>query len=203
MSNDFEPGFEPEVSELEALKSRADQMGIKYHPNISADKLNERIKEHMSSEDQEPTVEAPEEAVVASEPVRHASAAPEGEKPAEKRQRLLKEATRLRRIRITCMNPMKSEWEGEIFTAGNGVVGNIKKYVPFDTEWHVPQILVNMIDERMYQTFQTVRDKRTGQQGRKGKMVKEFAVEMLPDLTEDELKSLAQRQAMARGTAAE
>lgn len=178
-----------EALELEALKARADTMGIKYHPNIGAEKLREKIAQASESASEPVSEETNTEAPVKAKT-----------KP-DSRQELQKKAGKLRRVRITCMNPMKAEWEGEIFTSGNNVVGNYKKYVPFETEWHVPQILLNMIEDRMYQTFYTVRDPRTGQQGRRGKLVKEFAVEHLPDLTKEELTALAQRQAMARGTA--
>lgn len=191
MSDDNFEVEEAVESELDVLKMRADTLGIKYHPNIGVDKLKEKIEEAKAGG---ATEEVKTEESVKEKPVK-------AETEHEYRTRMLKEAGRLRRIRVTCMNPMKAEWEGEIFTSGNGVVGNFRKYVPFETEWHVPQIILNMIEDRMYQTFYTVRDPRTGQQGRRGKLVKEFAVEILPDLTKEELKALAQRQAMARGTA--
>jgi len=36
-------------TELDLLKARADQMGLKYHPNIGLDTLKERIKEHTAA----------------------------------------------------------------------------------------------------------------------------------------------------------
>jgi hypothetical protein len=116
----------------------------------------------------------------------------------EKRRRLRMEAARLVRIRVVCMNPMKKDWEGEIFTVANAVVGTFKKYVPFgnDEGWHVPNIIYQQIKSRMCQTFVNAKS-RNGVTIRQGKLIKEFAVEVLPDLTEAELKELAQRQAMA------
>lgn len=35
--------------DIEELKAEADALGIRYQPNISARKLNERIKEHKES----------------------------------------------------------------------------------------------------------------------------------------------------------
>jgi hypothetical protein len=126
------------------------------------------------------------------------------ESVAEYRKRRAKEAGELVRIRVTCMNPAKREWSGEIFTAGNATVGTFKKYVPFGIEegWHVPRIIFNMIMERRCQIFQSVPDGRGGKK-RVGKLIPEFAVEVLPNLTPDELRALAQRQAMANGTAEE
>lgn len=97
------------------------------------------------------------------------------------------------------MNPAKNEWEGEIFTAGNSVVGSYSKFVPFNTDegWHVPRIILNQIQQRQCQIFQTVKDSR-GNSTRKGKLIKEFAVEILDPLTPEELAELARRQAATR-----
>lgn len=168
--------------ELTSLKARADLLGISYHPSIGVEKLREKINAKLN--DEAPVAEA----VV--------PAKSENEKRLEARR----DAARLIRIRLTCMNPLKKEWEGEIFTAGNSVVGTYKRFVPFNAEdgWHVENILLKQIQQRQCQVFTTVKDSR-GNKSRKGKLIKEFAVEILPPLTERELKELAQRQAMAAG----
>ena len=98
------------------------------------------------------------------------------------------------------MNPAKKEWEGEIFTVSNNAVGTVKRYVPFNTEdgWHVEHILLEQLRERQCQIFVTEKDSR-GNKVRKGKLIREFAIEVLDPLTKEELAELAQRQAMARG----
>ena len=166
----------PVVDELTALKARADMMGVKYHPSISLEKLKEKITAHMNAGEDKPTAE-----------------------PEMDRAALQKSASELMRIRVTCMNPAKKEWEGEIFTVGNSVVGTFKKYVPFNADegWHVPRIIYEQLKDRECQVFTTVRDSR-GNSTRKGKLIKEFAIEVLPNLTEEEIKELAQRQAMAK-----
>lgn len=166
------------VDELTALKARADLLGISYHPSIGLEKLRDKVNAALAEEkgdgDKSPSAEAAE------------------------RVDLQKKAAELVRIRVTCMNPAKKEWEGEIFTTGNAVVGTFKKFVPFNADegWHVPRIILEMIQQRECQVFTTVRDTR-GNSTRKPKLIKEFAVEILPPLTEQELKDLAQRQAMA------
>jgi hypothetical protein len=96
------------------------------------------------------------------------------------------------------MNPAKKEWEGEIFSVGNAVVGSFTKYVPFNAEegWHVPHMIYQMICDRQCQVFYTVSDSR-GNKTRRGKLIKEFSVEVMPQLTAEELHDLAQRQAMS------
>lgn len=170
--------------ELAALKQRADMLGLTYHPSIGVEKLREKVNAALAP---------PEETKPAADP-----ASAEEESVAARHNRLKREATALVRIRVACMNPAKKEWEGEIFSVGNSVVGSLTKYVPFNAEdgWHVPQMILQMIQDRQCQIFYTVADAR-GNKVRKGKLIKEFSVEILDPLTPEELHDLAQRQAMA------
>ena len=171
--------------ELTSLKQRADLLGLSYHPSIGLEKLRDKVNAALSVQEET----KPEE--VAQEPVT--------ETKDQKLRRLRDEAAKLVRIRVTCMNPNKKEWEGEIITAGNAGVGTFKKYIPFNADegWHVPNIIYQVLKDRECQVFSTVTGPR-GNKFRKGKLIKEFAIEVLPPLTEDELKDLAQRQAMAK-----
>lgn len=173
----------PKQDELAVLKSRADLIGLSYHPSIGAEKLKQKIEEHLSeTAKDEPVEEVKKE-----------------ETESQRRARKRAEATKLVRIRVTCMNPAKNEWEGEIFTAGNSLVGTFKKFVPFNAEegWHVPYMIYKQIVNRQCQIFTSVRDSR-GNTSRRSKLIKEFAVEVLDPLTKEELAELARRQAMAK-----
>ena len=171
--------------ELTALKARADLLGISYHPSIGLEKLRDKVNAAVAGDAPEAVVEAP---AVQEEGSKHARLV-----------RRRKEANELIRIRVTCMNPNKREWEGEIFTTGNSTLGTLKKYVPFniDEGWHVPRAIYNQIIERQCQIFVPKKDAR-GNTTKQGKLIKEFAVEILPNLTADELEELARKQAMAR-----
>ena len=185
MSDNQNENFLEMPDELISLKQRADLLGLSFHPSIGLEKLREKVNAVLASQEET----KPEE--VAQDPVT--------ETLDQKRRRLRDEAAKLVRIRVTCMNPNKKEWEGEIITAGNAGVGTFKKYIPFNADegWHVPNIIYQVLKSRECQVFYTV----TGPQGnkfRKGKLIKEFAIEVLPPLTEEELKDLAQRQAMSK-----
>lgn len=175
----------PVQDELTTLKARADALGISYHPSIGVEKLREKVNAALAPK---------EEATPAAD-----EKAPAAETPGARRLRLRNEAMKLVRIRLTCMNPNKKEWDGEFITAGNSTVGSITKYVPFNADegWHVPHIIYEQLRDRECQTFVTVRDSK-GNATRKGKLIKEFAIELLPPLTPEELKDLAQRQAMSK-----
>lgn len=174
------------VDELEVLKARADKLGIKYHPSISLAKLKEKVSEGLADD-------TPEEVVTVK---------PSKETDVQLKARKRREANALIRIRVSCMNPNKKEWDGEIITTGNTNTGTIKKFVPFNSDegYHVPHMIYEQLLQRQCQVFVTVKDNR-GNKVRKGKLIKEFAVEVLTPLTEKELKELAQRQAMATGSA--
>lgn len=172
--------------ELEALKARANLLGVKFHPSISLEKLREKVNAAVTSEGE------------AEEPSNSPSETKE-ETIGEKRKRLKAEALKLVRIRLTCLNPAKKEWEGEIITVGNSLIGSVKKFVPFNADdgWHVPHVIYQQLKERQCQIFYTATDAR-GNKVRKGKLIKEFAIEVLPPLTKEELEELARRQAMAK-----
>lgn len=191
---EVEPVMEPVNGELALLKERADIMGIKYHPSIGMDKLKEKIKEKTA-----PPVEAasPEEYDSMANGINVSKAskgAPVIESEGQKRVRLRKNATKLVRIRLTCMNPSKNSLPGEIFSAGNAAIGMVKKFVPFNAEagWHVPQIIYTQIKDRKYVAHYEV--KIGNKKIKKHKLLPEFAIELLPPLTDIEIKELSQRQ---------
>jgi hypothetical protein len=188
----------PVISELDSLKAKADKMGVKYHPSISADKLREKITAKLNGTPEVP--DAPAEDAAAAPAAVVQAEAPAVETENQRKLRKKREASELVRIRVTCMNPNKKDWDGEIFTAANSTVGTFKKYVPFNADegWHVPRIIYNMIVQRQCQVFVTKKRGPNGISSKEGKMIREFAVEVLPMLTEEELHDLAQRQAMAK-----
>lgn len=169
-----------DLQELDLLKQRAEKMGIQFHPSIGLDKLKEKIQNKLDGVQSADEV-VPEET--------------EGETLQQRRMRLTREASKLIRIQVTCMNPGKKEWPGEIFTCGNKYVGTHRKFVPFDNEegWHVPQIILNMIQARKCQIFKTVKGPN-GEKMKKSVLIKEFNVVILPPLTQEELDELAAAQ---------
>ena len=183
--------------ELASLKSRADLMGVAYHPSIGLEKMREKINAAIEQTgDANSEDAAVEQAQVAADTAAAAPVAAETQLQYHARKK--REANELVRVRVTCMNPSKSEWEGEIFTSGNSLVGSVTKYVPFNNEegWHIPRIIYNMMRDRMCQIFVAAKDSR-GNTTRQGKLIKEFGIEVLPDLTAEDLNELAQRQAVS------
>ena len=162
---------------LEALKRHATELGIVFRDNISAKTLQKRIYEKIPN---------PVKAAIKKQPV----------KPMTPGERFL-DAHKLVRIRLTCMNPDKRNWPGEIFTIRNRVIGTIRKYVPFienEEGYHVPNSIYKMLKNKQCQALYDVRMPK-GQKVTRSKLIKEFSIERLPDLTLQELKDLAAKQA--------
>jgi hypothetical protein len=172
--------------ELSTLKARATLLGLTFHPSIGLDKLREKVAEALASTDPAPVAQK-------------VAAAPVLETAGQRRVRQKRTALALVRIRVTCMNPAKKEWDGEIFTVGNATLGSVRKFVPFNADegWHVPHVIYEVMKDRQCQVFVTSKDAR-GNVMRKGKLIKEFAIEVLDQLTQAELDEMARRQAMSK-----
>lgn len=197
---DAEEGETPD--ELTVLKDRARTMGLKVSPNIGLEALRAKINAALTSS--EPTPPEP----ASMETVAPAAAAPlsPGAQKALRRRKLHEQHMRLVRIRVTCMNPDKRDWPGEIFTFSNKYLGIVRKYVPFgeatDNGYHVPHVIYEQMKERRFLQKKTRPDpKNPAQIHVETRWVPEFSIEVMDQLTEDELKRLALQQAAAAGMA--
>lgn len=178
------------------LFARARKLGVKFSNNIGTDMLRERINSKLDGEpdpvEPEPEVN-PFGAVVSETPT-----------PKTKQQlidQMQKEQLRLVRVRITCMDPKKKDLPGEVLTVANEYLGTVRKFVPFgevtDSGYHIPFVLYTMLDERKFLNIRVSKDQRTGREQVTSQWVKEFAIEVLPQLTQLELNNLATAQAAA------
>lgn len=176
-------------SELDLLKDRARVLGVEFSNNIGIDTLRERIKAKMEGDIQP---EEKQETVVNALTGNSASAP-----TPTLRQYLYNEQMKLVRIRIQCLDDKKKDLQGEYFTVANEYLGTVTKFVPFgeasDGGYHVPYCIYKQILARQFLQIRTGKDAR-GNITVKSGYVREFAVEVLPPLTEAELKELARSQ---------
>lgn len=185
-----------EADELTLLKQRAKMMGIDHSNNISVAKLREKINAKL-----EGTETPPEKPDQVNPLVGEISAAEkiDPNSPQAVRERLLRDEMKLVRLRITNLDPKKKDLPGEIFTLANEYLGTVRKYVPFgevtDEGWHVPHCIYRLLDERRFLSIKVV--KRNGQEHVEQSWAREFALEVLPPLTPEELQRLAATQAAA------
>ncbi len=189
----------PPINELASLKQRADLMGLKYSTNIGVDALRNKINAKLApSKEVEPDVEEQE-----AKPQKLVKAVKTAaEIKAQHRHDMVMEQTKLIRVQITNMNPTKRDQEGEIVTVANRFVGTIRKYVPWgektDGGYHIPLIIYNMLLERKYLSV-SVKKNRSGLETVTQRWMPEFAMVVMPQLTQKELRVLAVAQASAAG----
>lgn len=167
---------------LDLLKAKATELGIKFNANIGLAKLQEKIA----------TAQAiVKEAVPESTP-------PKEETKQERHTRIRREISQLVRVKVTCLDPNKRNFPGEIISVGNSLLGTFKKYIPFDLEsgYHIPKIILTELQERKCQVFYTVKGKGKRPDMKRSKLIKAYSVEILPPLTADELQDLANQQAI-------
>lgn len=165
---------------LEALKNRADLMGIAYKANIGEAALQRKINDALARKEEEEPLEL--ESKYETEQML--------------RDRLQKEGLALVRCRIANMNPQKSDITGEFFAVANRYIGTVRKFVPFSgpasESYHLPRVLFDNLKARKFQHIIT--KKVNGQIMHKVRQMPEFSIEELPPLTKEELKDLEIKQ---------
>lgn len=179
---------------LNVLRKTADKLGINYHPATGLEKLEAKINEYLDAQE---IIDAKNSQAYKSMSTSNKNeTTSKVETEGERRNRIVKEATKLVRISVTNMNPNTKEWDGMVFTAGNSVVPTQRKYVPFGQKpWHVPYIIYQQMKERKVQLFK--KEKINGKELVRGYNVPEFSIEVLPDLTYKELEDLRKEQSMS------
>ena len=182
----------PAVDHLALIKQKADTVGVAYTAEDTVDSIRAKINAKLNDEPK------PKEN---SDGAASGSSAPKTKQ--ELRQEAILDATRLIRVRITNMDPRKSDLPGEFFTVSNGVVGTIQRYIPYSEQedgWHIENMLLEMLKEKQFYQLRP----RKGPNGTvlpDGRWVKEFGIELLEPLTMEELRVLANKQAAAAGQA--
>lgn len=166
-------------SELDSLKVQADRMGIAYPRNITVETLRKKVTEALQLDT--PVALAKRELTEAE--VQQAEFA-----------QIRDNALKLVRVLVTPMDSTKKEYQGEIITVSNAVIGTVKKYVLFNEPYHIENVILEQLREKKCQVFVTRKTER-GQQIREGKLINAYAIEVLAPLTKEELAALAKDQA--------
>lgn len=175
-----------ELDQLTLLKERAKKMGIAIKGNPSIETVKQLIADHIG-EDSDKADDTEDSA-----------------KTKRMRNKAIRdEAMKLVRVKITCMNPSKKNWQGEIISVGNKAIGTVKKYIPLQAEthedgYHIPNVIYQYIKNKKYQTFKTIKHSN-GEKTKKSVQVNEYAIAVLPQLTPKELAELKAAQTAKGG----
>ncbi|UVX30954.1 hypothetical protein P4a_00022 [Klebsiella phage VLCpiP4a] len=180
---------ELQVDEMTILKQRATMMGIKFSNNIGLEALRKKVADAQEgiTEQEQPEVNPLATTTVQEDKLSMA-------------QRIRLENTRLVRVRIQNLDPKKKDLPGEILTVANDYMGTVRKFVPYgeatDNGYHIPYCLYKLLKSRKF-LHVSVKKGRNGKERVEQQWVREFAIEILPQLTEEELKQLGQAQIAA------
>lgn len=182
-----------QVDELTLLKQRATTLGISFSNNIGVETLKERINEKLAGKGTDSKEDTEEVNALTGEPVKTKAQSKESI-----RNQIKRDAEKLIRLRITNLDPKKAKWPGEIITVANEFIGTISKYVPFgevtEDGYHVPNAIYKKLKKRKFLDIRVIK-----QRGKPDRVIErwvpEFALEVLPQLTEAQLKKLAAAQA--------
>lgn len=186
-----------EEEQIEWLRNRCDELEIAYHHKAGYEKLTNLILNHYNKPEAK---ETPVEEVVGerSEAVelqfKSLDRYPD-ENDTAYAARKRKEAHKLILVRITCMNPVKKELQGEVFTVSNDLF-TIKRMIPFHGEpTHIEIAFLDVLRERKFQQFREQRKSSlTDAPMQQGYLVPEFAIEVMEALSKEQLEQLALEQ---------
>ena len=190
-------------SELDVLKQRALVLGVEFSNNIGLETLRQRVAAKQAEIDADtPSTNAGEATPTVTDQPNPLEGYAPGEapvKPVSLRKHLHDTEMRLVRVRITNMDPKKKDLPGEIFTFANEYLGTVRKFVPFgeqtDNGYHVPYCIFKMMESRLFLDIKTKTHPVTKQISVLQRWSREFALEILPELTEAEIDRLAREQA--------
>lgn len=166
---------EDEKKELEALRKKAELLGIAFSGNTSLKTLREKVEEVMGT-------------------------AEEQEAKADEYQSIYDEKMRLIRCEVQCLDPMYRNAAGTFISLCNAVLGSHKYFVPFNTPIHITKWLYDYLKDCTY-----IDRSEKGKLGRDGRTHNKtvntvrasYAIVDLPPLTEAELKALAEDQKLS------
>lgn len=197
-----------DMPELEELKTIAKMEGIPHHPNIGQAKLYYKIKsfkdngiqvvdkvvEDKGAEATLLKVREAEERLATG--VDSSSILLQQQSRQTNVMRERARASVMQRVIITCMNPLKGDYRGEIFKARNHYSGAVTRFISYNGEpQHVEQILLNTLKEKVYQTFITKVNER-GNKYRVGVQRPEYTIVPLDQLSKQEVDDLVEAQAL-------
>jgi hypothetical protein len=164
--------------DLEAIRTRAKELGVPYHPAQKAETIQQNIDKFLSEKETLEAVPVPKE-----------------ETPEEAEARHLKEALALIPITVTSMDPADAQTTGVLVSVGNRKLGQIVKAIPFGYKWYMPKILVEHMEQSQFCRSSMV---PTGVPGTPERLntqwLKKYAIQYHPMPSAEELAELAKLQ---------
>lgn len=192
-----------ELEEMRLLKERAELMGVKFHPSIKIETLRQKVKDALEGKKPSKKDEAEAQAQALWKNQKNVTLDVD-ETDQELRTRIQRDALRLRRCKIYNLNPSKNDLRGEIITVASGLIGTIRKFIPFgettDNGYHIPNVIYEDLKSRQFQMLSI--KKVDGKEEIVRRLAPEYNIVLLPDLTAEQLEELRIRQAATKSISA-
>lgn len=185
--------MEAQLEHFVALRNRAHILGITTLPTDTADEISVKIADAEANL---------EERIEENRKLNKTLS--RTEKDNIIRNHVRAEKLQLVRIRFTNMDPTKKNVGGEWYSALNEYLGNVTKFIPFNLNgrpYHVERCIYDQMKEKKFTFIPETDDTTNKEQYPTPTEAYEFAIEVLPNLTEQELLDLKSYQA-AQGTIA-
>lgn len=179
---------ETELNERDYWKQQAHIRGIDFPQNIPTQKLKDLVQARIAEMDAQHS---------GSTGTRGRSTL---ERLAPEVLKNIDQATALVRFRIDVLDPSRQDWTGMYVTAGNDNFSAVRRLIPFNAPvWHAERILVEVLKGMKYTYRKSERHPRLRthiDNMSREKYLPCFKITELPPLTEEELKALAEQQAV-------
>lgn len=209
------------INDIETLRVRATDLGIRFSGNTGAATLAKKIDKHTAPLSSVEAAAKAADFLGDNEPLPELTPAPKVKAPpslaelqvmdlrtinpanqALVRQIVRSKALVLRRVSIVNLDPSDAELSGAVITVMNKYTGKVSKYIPFgegsQNGYHVPQIILNHLLDQKFVMRKANKGGHFGVKTYKTSLVPKYNITILPDLTKDELKNLANRQAASQ-----
>lgn len=175
-----------EINERDYWKEQANIRGVSYPNNVPTQKLKELVQAKIA-----------EQEAMTTGGTRGRNSL---EALAPEVLRNIDEATALVRFTIHTLDPSKQDWTGITVTAGNANFSPVRRTIPLNAPvWHAERILVELLKSMQYAHRKSERHPRLKTHVdnlTKAKYLPCFKIVELPPLTPEELKALAEQQAL-------
>jgi len=115
----------------------------------------------------------------------------------ENREAKINRALTLIRCTIIPRDPSKVNQKAEIITMSNDLIGDLRYKVPFNLETHIPLAIYKVLEAKKINIFDDTLvsgNKQTGETMGGYKSIDAYSINVLPKLTEAEIKALGRKQ---------
>lgn len=196
----------PELQEeyRSTIEEEAKRLNVKFKATISTEQLYARVKaarEGIELTDEQLEEENIKEGDKIAPNLQKVNLVPQDQlqlSPELQRQKKREYLETKVRVQVTCNDPMKAAWQGEIIEVSNNLISRKKEFVPFNVPWHVNRFILNALEEKTFTQHYTVKTPK-GMVNRH-RLAKAYNVTPLPALTKEEIQAIARKQLAAKDT---